>query len=229
MCEKKKRTRLQIQRAGYNEVSRSSCDKQVGIKTVTHEWVSSGMPSSIQCLPREVQGQSGGNRDIRKGDYPTGQFAEHTQQREKGWPVKEQWYLSQGGVSRLTLGCGDPRYIMWKILQDLVLKVKKPRIKVTNNSKVWLGSAQGKKKESAFNEGLPYTMPSTSLPPGEATCICDYICKQPCKRNIRGGNCMPSVNLSSSDLSSVYQSARCSLHAAVLTLRSLPSSEIITQ
>ena len=52
----KKRTRLQIQRAGYNEVSRSSCDKQVGIKTVTHEWVSSGMPSSIQRLPREVQG-----------------------------------------------------------------------------------------------------------------------------------------------------------------------------
>ena len=48
------------------------------------------------------------------------------------------------------MGCGDPRYIMWKILQDLVLKVKKPRIKVTNNSKVWLGSAQGKKKESAF-------------------------------------------------------------------------------
>lgn len=34
---------------------------------------------------------------------------------------------------------------------------------------------------------------------------------------------MPSVNLSSSDLSSVYQSARCSLQAAVLTLRSLQS------
>ena len=55
-CEEKKMTRLQIQRAGYNEVSRSSCDKQVRIKTVTGEWVSSGMPSSIQCLPAEVQG-----------------------------------------------------------------------------------------------------------------------------------------------------------------------------
>ena len=50
-------------------------------------------------------------------------------------------------------------------MQDLVLKVKKPRIKVTDDSKVWLGNTQGKKRESAFNEGLPHAMPSTGLPP----------------------------------------------------------------
>lgn len=49
------------------------------------------------------------------------------------------------------MGCGrSERYYSGKILQDLVLKVKKPRIKVTDDSKVWLGNTQGKKRESAF-------------------------------------------------------------------------------
>ena len=90
------------------------------------------MPSSIQRLPREVQGQSGGNRDIRKGDYPTGQFAEYTQQREKGRPVKEKWYLT-GGVKEETAGLrwvvADPRDIIVEDFAGLGAESKEARNK----------------------------------------------------------------------------------------------------